>query len=241
MFRGIALRTLEKEELCRLTAEFARAGVVRIREFLPEELASRLHHNLHNRGDWLKLINDDEGIFEFDRLAQRGWSADQRLALENRIYSNARTGFQFRFESIRVPDSPDDRARSTDLLARIAEQLSSPRALEYFRAITGSAEIAFADLQATAYAPGDFLTGHDDEILGKNRIAAYTLGMTPQWRLEWGGLLVMHDCEQMARAFGPGMNILTIFKVPAMHSVSEVTQAAAHRRYMLTGWLRAGG
>ena len=66
------------------------------------------------------------------------------------------------------------------------------------------------------------------------------LSLTPVWRLEWGGLLVMHgEGDEPARAYMPGMNLLTLFSVGQMHSVSEVTRAAAYRRYSVTGWLRA--
>ncbi len=111
---------------------------------------------------------------------------------------------------------------------------------DVLRIITGEPAIRFADLQATAYSPGDFLTGHDDRFAGKNRLAAYVLGLTPVWRIEWGGLLVMHGEDPSAsRAYPPLMNILTLFDVPQMHSVSEVSRAAAYRRYSVTGWLRA--
>lgn len=62
---------------------------------------------------------------------------------------------------------------------------------DLIRDITGDRDIRFADAQATAFSPGDFLTGHDDRFAGKDRRAAYVLGLTPVWRLEWGGLLIM--------------------------------------------------
>ncbi|WP_287888815.1 2OG-Fe(II) oxygenase family protein [Blastomonas sp.] len=65
------------------------------------------------------------------------------------------------------------------------------------------------------------------------------LGLTPQWRLEWGGQLLFHG-EQGTISHGemPGFNTLDVFAVPQRHSVSEVTRAAAYRRYAVTGWLR---
>jgi Rps23 Pro-64 3,4-dihydroxylase Tpa1-like proline 4-hydroxylase len=111
---------------------------------------------------------------------------------------------------------------------------------DFLRRVAGCGDIAFADAQGTAYSPGDFLTGHDDAFEGKNRRAAYVFSLTPVWRLEWGGLLIMHgDGDAPARAYAPEMNVLTIFRVGQMHSVSEVTRAAAYRRYSITGWLRA--
>ena len=37
----------------------------------------------------------------------------------------------------------------------------------------------------------------------------------------------------------PGHNSIDLFAVPQLHSVSEVSAAAAFRRHAVTGWLRA--
>ncbi|MFD1789097.1 2OG-Fe(II) oxygenase family protein, partial [Sphingomonas floccifaciens] len=71
----------------------------------------------------------------------------------------------------------------------------------------------------------------------KTRIMSRAL--TPQWRPEWGGLLLFHDDREVAHGFVPGFNTLNLFRVPQRHSVSEVTRAAPHRRYSITGWLRS--
>ena len=104
--------------------------------------------------------------------------------------------------------------------------------------MTGAADIAFADAQATAYAPGDFLTAHDDNVAGKARRAAYVLGLTPGWRTDWGGLLLFH---RDSTAWVPRFNTLNLFGVPQPHSVSQVASFAGNRRYAVTGWLRASG
>jgi Rps23 Pro-64 3,4-dihydroxylase Tpa1-like proline 4-hydroxylase len=112
--------------------------------------------------------------------------------------------------------------------------------LAFLRDITRLAGIDFADMQATAYAPGDFLTPHTDDVAGKNRVAAYVLNLTPKWEVEWGGMLAIHDPEAN-RVLGlpPAFNRLNLFAVPRLHSVTEVTRIAPNRRYSLTGWLRS--
>ena len=108
------------------------------------------------------------------------------------------------------------------------------------RDVTGEDRIAFADAQATAYAPGDFLTGHDDAVGGKKRLAAYVFGLTPVWRVEWGGLLLFHGSDgDVDAGLAPRFNTLNVFAVPQTHSVSMVTREAPSRRYSITGWLRA--
>jgi SM-20-related protein len=223
-----------------LASEYARHGRVTIAPFLPEEQAQELYVLLRGRDDWRQVINSGaDRIFELDRATQAGLGAEQRAALDESVYAGARHDFQFRYETVRVPDEDAERARSGDRLFAFARFLSSGPARALLRKVTGDAAIRFADAQATAYAPGDFLTRHDDAVAGKNRSAAYVMSLNPQWRIEWGGLLLMHGADgHSADALVPGFNRLNLFAVPQLHSVSEVTRAAAFRRYSITGWLR---
>lgn len=189
---------------------------------------------------WRQVVNSGESkIFEFDRPTQAGLQPEQKDALDQAVYAGARRDFQFRYETVRVPDEDTARSASDDLLFAFARFLSHGPARDLLRQITGDAAIAFADAQATAYSPGDFLTRHDDDVAGKNRTAAYVMSLNPEWRIEWGGLFLMHHADEGgADAIVPGFNRLNLFAVPQMHSVSEVTRATPFRRYSVTGWLR---
>lgn len=223
-----------------LATEYAAHGIVRIASFLPEQRAVELHQELRNRNDWKQVFNSGDKLFELDRETRSALNSDRRTELDAAIYAGAREGFQYRYETIRVPDEENARQASDDQLARLALDLSGGETRKLFRLITGAQDIRFADAQATAFSPGDFLTGHDDRFPGKDRRAAYVLSLTPTWRIEWGGLLMMHGDEEVAtRAYAPLLNVLTLFRVPQMHSVSEVSRAAPFRRYSVTGWLRA--
>lgn len=225
-----------------LAERFARNGRVLIDGVLAPDAAEALHSMLRAREDWRQVIGGETQLVELDRRTRTGLTPEQVAALDEAVHAGARYGFQYRFETIRVPDAPQERARSGDPLAAFAAWWSQGEPLAMLRAITGDDTIAFADAQGTAYAPGDLLTGHDDEVAGKGRRAAYVLGLTPKWRLEWGGLLMFHDDGgHTAEGWMPGFNRLALFRVPQPHSVSEVTRAAAYRRYSITGWLRRGG
>ena len=139
-----------------------------------------------------------------------------------------------------MPEIPEKRAARHDPLTSFVK-LMSGEALDLLGEIMGDDTINFADGQAIAYAEGDFLTGHHDDIDGKNRRAAYVFNLTREWRAEWGGLLLFHDADgQIRNGLVPTFNALNLFAVPQHHSVSEVTRAArGARRYSVTGWLRA--
>lgn len=218
---------------------FARDGRALIPDVLAPDVAEWLHASFRNRTDWRQVMNSGNKVMELDRAAQAALTPEQRAALDTACHAGARYGFQYRFETIRVPDEDAARAASDDPLAAFARWWSGGEPRAFLRAVTGEDAIAFADAQGTAYAPGDFLTGHDDAVEGKGRLAAYVLGLTPRWRLEWGGLLLFHGADgAQADAWLPGFNRLALFRVPQPHSVSEVSRAAAFRRYSITGWLR---
>lgn len=224
-----------------LARAFAADGFVHISNFLAGDAAERLHAMLRARQDWRQVVTTESGAVELDRATRAALAPEQARALDDAVYARARTGFQYRFETIRVPDGADARAKSDDPLAALAEWLSQGEARDFLRRVTGAGDVDFADAQGTAYSPGDFLTGHDDRIEGKDRRAAYVLGLTPVWRTEWGGLLLFHEPDgHVSRGLMPTFNSLNLFAVPKMHSVSEVTRAAAYRRYAVTGWLRRG-
>jgi SM-20-related protein len=222
-----------------LAEEFAGTGRLHIRDFLADDDAALLAANLRQREDWLLVVNQDDKTFELNRSVQADMTAEQATALEQAAFAGARYGFQFRYESIRVPDSEAERVEIDDPLARFASFLSSSPVVDLLRHITGKQGIDFADAQATAYGPGHFLTAHDDDVAGKHRHAAYVYNLTPQWRADWGGLLLFHGADgHVDRALVPSFNALNIFVVPQPHSVSLVAPFAANRRYSITGWLR---
>jgi SM-20-related protein len=213
-------------------------GRVRIYGLLAEGAVDLLDH-FRARTDWIHLIYAGDGVLELEPADRARLSPDRWAEIEAAAHARAREGeFEYRYEALRVPDEDE---KSGDLLSDFADFMQSRAMLDLLRAVTGHDEISFTDGQATAYGPGDFLTGHDDDVEGKNRLAAYVFGLTPGWRVEWGGLLLFHgEHDRTVAGLAPRFNTLDLFRVPQRHSVSEVTRAAPHRRYAVTGWLRSG-
>lgn len=225
----------------RLRAAYQRDRRVRIADFLDADGAERLHKHLRERADWRLVINQGDKLFELDRNAQAALSPDAKAQLDIAIHQRARREFQYRYETVRVPDSAELRAAESTLLNDFARFISSPPLLDFLRDVTGQDAMTFADAQATAYGPEHFLTAHDDGVAGKNRLAAYVFNITPEWRADWGGLLMFHAADgHIEEAYTPRFNALNLFAVPQPHSVSYVTPFVPYRRYAVTGWLRAG-
>ena len=163
---------------------------------------------------------------------------DQKQALGEAVQASAQTDFQYLYDNHPIYDlvqAGQARPVWRDLLAF----LNGEAFLELMRDLTGEARIALVDAQLTRYRAGHFLTEHDDHAEGKNRFFAYVLNLTPAWRIEWGGLLAFHGADgNVAEAFTPRFNALSLLRVPAPHSVTQVALSAGAHRLSVTGWLR---
>lgn len=112
--------------------------------------------------------------------------------------------------------------------------------LQFGAYVTNQPQIARADGQLTRYRPGDFIGLHNDVgTETTERLTAYTLGLTRDWRTDWGGQLLFHDDKgDVLRGYIPRFNTLTLFKVPQLHSVAPVAPYAKTPRHSVVGWLR---
>ena len=226
----------------RVIAEiFRRQGRVHIPDVLTPESAGAVHAWLSTQTPWQLSLNVGQRHVDVAHDQLMLLSPEQRELMTRAMVEQSRRGFQYVFENYPLHDLYQAGERAHPLL-RMHEFLNSPGFLQFAREITQLTQIAFADSQATKYLPGHFLTEHDDAVAGKQRLAAYVFGFTPEWRADWGGILQFIDRDgHVAEGYVPGFNVLNLFRVPQKHNVSYVTPAAAGGRYSITGWLRGNG
>lgn len=224
----------------RLGEQFVRTGRLQLSGFLSDDSARALYAELADSPAWRLTANKGEEVIDFQPEALARFGPEEWTKLRRATALGGRYGFQFMYETIRLPKIAGEPS-PVPLLSRFAEFMSSPGTVEFLRTMTGAADITFADAHASRYHPGHFLTTHDDRVDAMNRRAAYVLNLSPEWRPDWGGLLVFHDVQgNIVRGYTPGFNVLNIFLVPQAHAVTWVTPLAAAPRYAVTGWLRAG-
>ncbi len=214
---------------------------IHIPEFLEPEGAEVLLTFLMTAETWRLVVNSGDKLFELNRETQAGLTPDQQRQFDELVYANARKGFQYRYETLRVPDAEAERRSHGTVLDDFALFLSEEPTLSFFRTLLGEPALTFADAQATAYGPGHFLTAHDDAVSGKNRKAAFVMNLTGDWSADWGGLLVFQNAASpISEAFIPTFNSINLFAVPQLHSVTMISPFASRLRYSVTGWLRTG-
>jgi SM-20-related protein len=224
----------------KLSRAFQARSRLHIPNFLHPEDAERLAAALEAERSWKLMMNQGDRLFELDGGVQAAVTHEKQAQVDAAVYAAATRGFQFRYCSIKAPLGEAERRAAPTPLNDFALFLSD-EALDFLRIVTGSADIAFADAQATNYGPGHFLTLHDDDAADQDRRAAYVMNLTRDWRADWGGLLTFHgNGGNVVESFVPAFNALNLFGVPQPHSVGFVTPFAGARRYSVTGWLRAG-
>lgn len=218
---------------------FARDGMVQVPDFLTKDSADRLEAALKTATPWGLSLSDATGKGQWlspealQAMGRDGVAAQAREAL-----SGARTGFAFSFLSYPIIEAllagRDPGHPTHDLI----QLLNSPEGRDFCAAVAGETGITKIDGQATLFRPGDYLTLHNDTGVGERR-AAYTIGLSRDWRADWGGQLLFHDeAGDVPRGFKPGFNVLTLFRTPQWHSVATVAPYAGGPRLSITGWLR---
>jgi Rps23 Pro-64 3,4-dihydroxylase Tpa1-like proline 4-hydroxylase len=220
---------------------FRERGRVHIPGILSEESAQQIYACLSSQKKWNLVFqtNNKHTDIDADSLSQLD---DSQLAnFHEIVFTQAQGGFQYLNKNIPIYDVYHKKLMPDHFFNRIFEFLNSEEFLDFCRVLTSAPEIGFADAQATCYSPGHFLNSHDDNVYGKDRVAAYVLNMTPNWDRNWGGALQFFDSDgHVEEAFMPKFNALNVFRVPKAHSVSYVAPFAGSSRYSITGWLRTG-
>jgi SM-20-related protein len=236
MTDSMALRLNPNLDPAPFADTFQRDGVVQIPVFLEPADAESVAATI-NGLTWNIVAPDEasETLVISPQAIQKFGEAQVRQFLQGAI-KRASRGFSFVHLSYAMQDEYG--RDPTPPIHRATEFLQSRAFLDFGATVIGSDKVEGVRVQASNYRPGDFLTLHDDRHKKDERLAAFTLGFTREWRPDWGGQLLFHDAEgQIERGFMPGFNVLTLFKVPRAHSVAPVAAYAAAKRLSLTGWL----
>jgi len=224
-----------------LRRSFEADGYVHVPGILNEAAAVDLRDSLVGDTTYNYAFNDGSKHVDLPIAQVQAMSQDQVARLQQAIYAQAQKGFQYCYNNYPIYDVYRAGKNKGHPLHQFYEWINSDPFLAFARDVTGYADIAFADAQATRYRPGHFLTCHDDSLEGKNRRAAYIFNFTPAWLPDWGGYLqLLDDNDNIRRGFRPSFNALNIIAVPQKHNVSLVAPFAAGERLSVSGWLRYG-
>lgn len=217
---------------------YARDGVVQIEDVLAPGIAATLADAMERGVDWrLAYASPDGGHVMLTRAEMAAVGQAGLAQRVQAVTAQASRGFGYLYLVYPMIEAYVRGEDPGHPLHALTEFLNSPEFITFAREVTGETVIK-VDAQASCYRPGHYLNLHDDRGEG-NRRAAYTLGLTRDWRTDWGGQLLFHDARgDVVRGLLPRFNALTLFNVPLAHSVATVAPYAAAPRLTIAGWLR---
>lgn len=222
-----------------MAAAFRQFGRIHIPGFLKPTSAELLHKALATEDQWLCSTMGSGQTIDVPIEQLEAFAPDQALRFIQLAHAEARDGFHYMFDNLRISDLADHEQPLAAEFAAAYAFLNSPAFLTFVRALTDDTRPNYVDAQATRYDRGHYLTQHDDLAEGKGRLYAYVLNLTPHWRTDWGGLLNFIDPDgHVAEAYSPAWNALNLFRVPQPHAVSCVAPFAGAPRLSITGWVR---
>lgn len=217
-------------------------GRLHIPTVLDPASASHLHGALQGIEDWTRSIHLEEGRdVDISVRDLEALPADERAAFERSLADSSTDNLQYVFDTVRISADIKAGRPTTGPMRAVHDFINGRAFIDFVAQVTGDDRLAFADVMATRYLPGHFLTAHGDENPSQRRLYAYVLNLTPQWRADWGGVLMFLDDDgHVAEGYIPAFNALNLFAVPQTHAVSMVTRLAQTPRLSITGWIHAG-
>lgn len=216
-------------------------GRVQVRQFLHPDAAEAIHEVLRLGTDWglaWAAENNAGAHIRGPELRAMSPEARARFGLEaGQAASKGEFGFLYaQYPMLEAYVQGWSPGHPLDLLL---EHLNAEPMLAFAREVSGIPEIVKTDAQATLYAPGHFLTVHDDSVAQEGRRVAYVLSLAKDWRPDWGGHLnFIDDDGDTIEGFVPRFNALNLFKVPMRHNVGALPPFAPVGRFSITGWFR---
>lgn len=225
-----------------LAAQFARESRLQIRNVLQIEAARELREIMLRGTEWGFAWQAGEDGPHAARAKQfAAMQPPERAKLGQSVAQAARRGdYAFTYARYPILDAYQERWHPDSPHDILFEHINDEPFLELVRDVTGIAELIKADAQATLFAPGHFLSQHNDSHVGEGWRIAYVLSLAiDDWRPDWGGYLNFYDQDgDIVAGYLPRFNTLSLFAVPNLHAVSYVAPYAPVGRFSITGWFR---
>lgn len=217
---------------------YLREGFVQIPDIFEPHLADTLASLIEAMAFDLVMQGDDDRPIRLtlEQMQHEGVQLQQRL---DRLMKRSGESYGFLYQVYPLISAYIEKRDPDHPIHRLTEWLNG-EFTRFGAMVTDQPKVKKADGQLTRYQPGDYIGLHTDHSHEPDtRLTAYTIGLTRDWRSDWGGQLLFHNEQgDVTRGFIPRFNTLTLFKVPISHSVAPVAPYAQAHRHSVVGWLR---
>ncbi|WP_171022306.1 2OG-Fe(II) oxygenase [Thalassotalea litorea] len=221
-----------------LKLEYQTTSRLQIQNFFTNDTAEYLLQLLQAHQEWYLAYNHGNQFYESTLEDLQRLSPEQRHQFKSNIEKRAQNHFQYVFFQYYISQAIELGENPNHPLHAFEDFVNSDVYLDKMRFLTAEEKINKADSYASYYAPGHFLSEHDDIHPKHDRVAACTFSLTKNWQLNWGGHLAFYDKQgNIDKALIPAFNTMNVFKIPQSHAVQPVAPWAGAKRLSLLSWL----
>lgn len=227
-------------DLASYAREYAERGIVQIPNLFPDPTARAMARIFREAIPWRLIATDDaDNPVQYTAEQWRALGADAQRSVMQACLDRARQNRGYIYNGYHMIEAYLEGRDPGHPIHQLTEFLNGEDWLGLGREVLGNPAITKADAHATLYAPGHYLTRHNDLGEIRERRAAYVIGLTERWEPDWGGLLLFLDERlDIRRGLTPRFNVVTIFDVNYIHAVTQVATFAPAGRYSIAGWFR---
>lgn len=220
-------------DINRLQREFQKTGKIVIENFLDPQFAEQAYKVITKLppNTWFNCLGFGNTKVEKRIIQSNKKKQEMGISLAKKAYN--RDNFSYNFHR-----NMGFRKNETTMVERVFRGIfSSSYFFNLINRITGLGITNNNQLFLSKYRIGHYLAPHSDINNGK---IAYVLGMTKNWKPQYGGILHFLDekRENILESFVPKFNTLVMFEIPQNgipHFVSHVN-ISGKNRYTVTGW-----
>ncbi|WP_226644936.1 2OG-Fe(II) oxygenase family protein [Microbulbifer variabilis] len=203
----------------------------RVSNLLNLDSAHLIKSKIQNYAEFKQAHIAGKQYSEISKEEFKQLEANERLSLIKSVHKQASNGVGFWYGRQGLNQN------SPTHLASIYNLLSSEEMMSNVREITGISSLAYLSAQLTAFAPGDFITRHKDDVSSEKRRVAFVYNLSENWHPDWGGLLQFYKNDgSPTESWTPQYNSLCLFDVKHIHSVTCVAPFAPKLRIAISGW-----
>lgn len=237
---ALTLRLNPALDVERYAQSYAKRGIVQVPDVFEPAVADALERLLAGSVPWRLLMTDsNDSPIHFSQAEAQAMGREKIDALARDALMRARQNRGYLYYTYPMIEGYLRGWDPGHPIHQVTEFINGPEFLDLGRRIIGVSGVTKADAHATAYNPGHYLTRHLDYGDDHERRAAYVLGFSRGWQPDWGGLLLfLNEKQDVTEGYLPRYNVLTIFDIKYLHTVTQVSSFAGGVRRSITGWFR---
>lgn len=236
----VELRLNPALDLAPYAETYAKRGIVQIQNVFEPRLADEIDAMLSGGLTWRMLMTDSaDKPLHFTPAELKQMPREQVDSLIKDAFARAAQNRGYFYNTYPMIEAYKRGWDPGHPIHMMTEFINSDEFLGLGRTVTGIPGINKADAHATAYHRGHYLTRHLDYGEDHERRCAYVLGFARNWQPDWGGLLLfLNDRQDITEGYLPRFNVLTMFDIKYLHTVTQVSSFAGGVRRAITGWFR---